>query len=386
LVRGAESPSGSAAARSPRAGRTPSATRPWPGAVWGWMVVGKQVPLPIKARNPRFWPPLRSPGTGRWAFASALPNGVDAARRSARVRPRLGSRAADHAGASERASAPMGRPGRSGEGRHDTRGTDKDTTAAPKQPTDEHPETMLTADAPPLLTVRPTNHASTNDSCSLPVNSPAWLTCLAPDLLATAPPRYTYRHAWAHTTPDLHGGSRKGVRSEAADPLPRVSPGVAPTQHPRAGRRARSAQDRNPERNTQRNRLRSMHRTALARLDRGHSATPSPPLKSADFTRKEESSGGRRTAALGSSGRLNRRSCLSAQNGSSRCGRSPALVLVSHFRIDEIGRQSRGGPRSTRPTPRNPVRAVSRAHSDEGAPVVRVPVWTVVEVVWLYRW
>jgi hypothetical protein len=43
----------------------------------------------------------------------------------------------------------MDRPGRSGEGKHDTEKTDKGTTAAPKQPTDEHPQTPLTADIPP---------------------------------------------------------------------------------------------------------------------------------------------------------------------------------------------------------------------------------------------
>jgi hypothetical protein len=53
----------------------------------------------------------------------------------------------------------MDRPGQSGEGKHDSQGTDTDTTAAPKQPTDEHPETTLTADTP--LPAPPTMPAPT---------------------------------------------------------------------------------------------------------------------------------------------------------------------------------------------------------------------------------
>jgi hypothetical protein len=90
----------------------------------------------------------------------------------------------------------MSRPGRSGEGKHDNQGTDRDTTAAPKQPTDEHPETTLTADTPPHCSP-PTHQPCPHQRQLLATRE---FTCL-PDLPYPRPP--CHRPAPPHTPPRL---------------------------------------------------------------------------------------------------------------------------------------------------------------------------------------
>jgi hypothetical protein len=83
----------------------------------------------------------------------------------------------------------------------------------------------------------PTNHASTNDSCSLSVNSPACLTCLTPDYLATAPPRHTHTATPGHTTTQIYMAGRGRGPARSGGPPSSLSPGGKPRKHPKAGRR-----------------------------------------------------------------------------------------------------------------------------------------------------
>jgi hypothetical protein len=132
--------------------------------VIGWLEVSGQGASTYKGEKAPILAPLAFARDRPTGFASASPTAqMGSADGSGKATAR-GSRAAAHAGQAELAGGPMSRPGQSGEGKHDTQGTDKDhrssETANRRAPRNDAHRRHFT----PLLTAHPTNHASTNDT------------------------------------------------------------------------------------------------------------------------------------------------------------------------------------------------------------------------------
>lgn len=187
-------------------------------------------PLPIKARKPRIWPPPRS---RRRRPVPPEPPGTRPRKRNRRRH--WVSSAAGVEGSEDRR---VWRQPRRSKGDTKVNGHPSPGHNEPQDRlADEHPPD----DSAPTASTRPLP-TQLHPPCQSPVCSPCNrlhlpdLPCPTPTL---PPPRYpcTHRHAWAHTRQFELVGRGSGVQRKARDPTSSSSPGVAPTQHPQAGRR-----------------------------------------------------------------------------------------------------------------------------------------------------